>query len=89
MKLVLKNDNNLFFLCSLIEFIGRQQRQKRETVVLALGEKHYAVFINMQMIYIVSLLKKQRMSLFLLVTFRLGVLIMRRNASMMFPTIGR
>ena len=57
MKLVLKNDNNLFFLCSLIEFIGRQQRQKRETVVLALGEKHYAVFINMQMFYIVSLLK--------------------------------
>ena len=39
MKLVLKNDSNLFFLCSLIEFIGRQQRQKRETVVLALGEK--------------------------------------------------
>ena len=35
----MKNDSNLFFLCSLIEFIGRQQRQKRETVVLALGEK--------------------------------------------------
>lgn len=44
----MKNDSNLFFLCSLIEFIGRQQRQKRETVVLMLGEKtlrhiyHYA-----------------------------------------------
>ena len=35
----MKNDSNLFFLCSLIEFIGRQQRQKRETVVFALGEK--------------------------------------------------
>lgn len=35
----MKNDSNLFFLCSLIEFIGRRQRQKRETVVLALGEK--------------------------------------------------
>lgn len=35
----MKNDSNLFFLCSLIEFIGRQQRQKRQTVVLAMGEK--------------------------------------------------
>lgn len=34
-----KNDNDLFFLCSLIEYIGRQQHQKRGTVVLALGEK--------------------------------------------------
>lgn len=34
----MKNDSNLFFLCSLIEYIGRQQRQKRENVVLALGE---------------------------------------------------
>ncbi|MCM1191287.1 MAG: hypothetical protein NC123_06225 [Butyrivibrio sp.] len=35
----MKNDSNLFFLCSLIEFIGRQQRQKRSEVVRALGEK--------------------------------------------------
>lgn len=34
-----KNDSDLFFLCSLIEYIGRQQRQERKTVVLTLGEK--------------------------------------------------
>lgn len=34
-----KNDNDLFFLCSLIEYIGRQQKQERKAVVLSLGEK--------------------------------------------------
>ena len=33
------NDNNLFFLCSLIEFIGRKQKLTRNDVVLSLGTK--------------------------------------------------
>ena len=32
------NDNSLFFLCSLIEFIGRQQKQRRDRIVELLGE---------------------------------------------------
>ena len=32
-------DNDLFFLCSLIEFIGRQQKLNRRDVVLSMGEK--------------------------------------------------
>ena len=32
-------NNNLFFLCSLIEFIGRQQKLTRNEVVSALGLK--------------------------------------------------
>lgn len=32
------NDNSLFFLCSLIEFIGRQQKQRRGRIVELLGE---------------------------------------------------
>ncbi len=32
------NDNSLFFLCSLIEFIGRQQKQSRGRIVEFLGE---------------------------------------------------
>ncbi|MGN0182671.1 MAG: hypothetical protein ACI4DP_09745 [Candidatus Ornithomonoglobus sp.] len=35
----MKNDNDLFFTCSLIEYIGRQQKQKRVDVVRMLGEK--------------------------------------------------
>ena len=34
----MKNDNDLFFTCSLIEFIGRRQRLKRSDVVAHLGK---------------------------------------------------
>lgn len=33
----MKNDNALFFTCSLIEYIGRQQKQKRSVVVKCMG----------------------------------------------------
>lgn len=35
---MMKNDSNLFFTCSLIEFIGRKQKLKRTDVVLSLGQ---------------------------------------------------
>ena len=34
----MKNNTALFYTCSLIEYIGRQQKQKRSTVVECLGE---------------------------------------------------
>lgn len=34
----MKNDNSLFYTCSLIEYIGRQQKQKRSVVVEYLGK---------------------------------------------------
>lgn len=34
----MKNDNNLFFVCSLIEFIGREVKLKRSDVVNNLGK---------------------------------------------------
>lgn len=34
----MKKDSALFFTCSLIEFIGRVQKQKRSEVVRSLGE---------------------------------------------------
>ncbi len=39
MKVMKKNDNNLFYTCSLIELIGRTARQKRKDVVNLMGEK--------------------------------------------------
>lgn len=33
----MKNDSDLFFTCSLIEFIGRKQKQKRSMIVKFLG----------------------------------------------------
>lgn len=35
----MKNDNALFYTCSLIEFIGRQQKQRRSAVVKYLGKE--------------------------------------------------
>lgn len=34
----MKNDSALFFTCSLIEYIGRQQKQRRAAVVKYLGK---------------------------------------------------
>lgn len=34
-----KYDNDLFFTCSLIEFIGRKQKQKRSAIVEFLGKQ--------------------------------------------------
>lgn len=34
----MKNDSALFFTCSLIEFIGRQQKQKRSAIVRYMGK---------------------------------------------------
>ena len=36
----MKNDSNLFFTCSLIEFIGRRQKLRRSEVVAGIGEKN-------------------------------------------------
>ena len=35
----MKNDSALFFTCSLIEYIGREKKHRRSTVVNALGVK--------------------------------------------------
>ena len=37
-----QKDNDLFFLCSLIEYIGRKTKNYRSTVVNALGKKEIA-----------------------------------------------
>ena len=35
----MKNNSDLFYTCILIEYIGRKQKQKRETVVKLLGRE--------------------------------------------------
>lgn len=41
----MRNDNNLFYLCGLVEHIGRTRKLRRSDVVRGLGEE------NMQRIY--------------------------------------
>ena len=35
----MKNNSDLFYICSLIEYIGRKQKQRREAVVKLLGRE--------------------------------------------------
>lgn len=35
----MKNNSDLFYTCSLIEYIGRKQKQRRETIVKLLGQE--------------------------------------------------
>ena len=43
--------NDLFFLCSLIEYVGRQTKNKRETVVNALGRKGLEHYYELAEVY--------------------------------------
>ena len=46
MKLLVKNNNDLFYTCSLLEFIGRERKLKRSELVKFLGEKTIARIYN-------------------------------------------
>ncbi len=47
----MKNDNSLFFTCSLIEYIGRQQKQRRSMVVSLLGNSELKRIYNYADVY--------------------------------------
>lgn len=42
----MKNDSNLFYTCSLIEYIGREKKQRRSAVVNYLGKNTIKRFYN-------------------------------------------
>lgn len=50
-----KNNNRLFYTCSLIEYIGRQQKRCRKEVTDFLGKKELPGFMNMRMSFTVNL----------------------------------
>ena len=58
-----KNNNALFFTCSLIEYIGRSIKRTRREVTEYLGKDRIREFTSMRMSFIVSLLKKRQTSL--------------------------
>jgi len=46
-----KNSNNLFFLCSLIEYIGRKTKNHRSVIVNALGEEKLQHIFDLADVY--------------------------------------
>lgn len=41
-----KEHNDLFFVCSLVEYIGRKTKNHRNVVVNAIGKKNCCAFMN-------------------------------------------
>lgn len=54
----MKNDNALFYTCSLIEYIGRQQKQKRSVVVEYLGKDIIKSIYNYADVFHCELIEK-------------------------------
>ena len=84
-----QKDNDLFYTCSLIDYIARKTKNKRVAVVDALGKECIAKIYDLADIYhsdeyrageVMILLKKQK--------FPLEILIMWGNVSMQFLPIG-
>ena len=46
-----KNANNLFFLCSLIEYIGRKTKNHRNVIVNAIGKEHLQHIFDLADVY--------------------------------------
>lgn len=46
-----KNENNLFFLCSLIEFIGRKTKNHRYVIVNAIGKNELQRILDLADVY--------------------------------------
>ena len=46
-----RKDNDLFFTCSLIEYIARKTKNRREDVVNALGKESVAKIYNLADVY--------------------------------------
>ena len=57
-----KNNNNLFFTCSLIEYIGRKMKRTRRRVVDFLGKERIERIYEYATFFIVSRLRRWQMN---------------------------
>ena len=80
-----KKDNDLFYTCSLIDYISRKTKNIRADVVNQLGRKRLEKIYDLADVYhcdnIDQILLQRR-------TYQQGGSIMSRNANIQFPLIG-
>ncbi len=81
----MKNNSALFYTCSLIEYIGREQKQKRDNVVKLLGRES----TGMRTFSIANQLKKPQMISFICAIFLLEPTIMFKKQDMRCLIIGQ
>lgn len=84
----MKSDSALFYSCSLIEYIGRQKKQKCSAVVQFLGKRRFSEYTIMRIFSIVNQSKRRPMISSLLIVFLKEILITLQSACTMFQRVG-
>ena len=81
-----QKDNDLFYTCSLIDYIARKTKNKRVAVVDALGKERIAKIYDLADIYHNDNI--ERVSDDFIEAAKMGLLIMWQNVNMPFLPIG-
>ena len=85
----MKNNSALFYTCSLIEYIGREQKQKRDNVVKLLGREIIKRIYRYADIFHCEPIKKPQMISFICAIFLLEPTIMLKKQDMRCLIIGQ
>lgn len=85
----MKNDSNLFYTCSLIEYIGREKKQRRSAVVNYLGKNTIKRIYNYADVFHCDPIEKVADDLLKSHTSRRIHLTMLENADIRSRTIGQ
>lgn len=83
-----QKDNDLFYTCSLIDYIARKTKNKRVAVVDALGKERIAKIYDLADIYHSDNIERVSDDFIEEAKFPLEILIMWGNVSMQFLPIG-
>ena len=83
-----QKDNDLFYTCSLIDYIARKTKNKRVAVVDALGKERIAKIYDLADIYHRDNIERVSDDFVEEAKFPLEILIMWGNVSMQFLPIG-
>ena len=81
-----KNNNDLFYICSLIEYIGRKTKQPRKKVADYLGRKHiHRIYEHADVFHCEPI---EKVAEELIAIFRRAALIMWEHADIQYRIIG-
>lgn len=85
----MKNNSALFYTCSLIEFIGRQQKQKRSELVQMMGKKTVERIYRYADVFHCEPIEKTADDFIENLNIPEGILIMWRSADIRYRITGR
>ena len=83
-----RKDNDLFYTCSLIDYIARKTNNRRADVVNTLGKKIYSKYMSWLIFTIVTISSGSVMILLKRLAFGRERLIISAQPDTVFPAIG-